>query len=140
MKNLNIYNKKSILKAQRYSKPFIGFFTDLDIITPKLMENNEYLTHIVLNPSTKIIGENAFHGDISLQSVSGNPQIISDEAFSFCSNLTTFNFEQVSNAYLPIIFIVDGRTISVIPEHDLNEYEFISSIPSGIERDVIFEQ
>ena len=86
MKNLNIYNKKSILKAQKYPRPFIGFFIKLDIITPKLMENNEYLTHAVLNPTTKIIGENAFHGDISLQTVTGNPEIISDEAFSFCSN------------------------------------------------------
>ena len=65
-------------------------------------------------------------------------------SFNFSSEddwiFTVFKFLQVSNAYLPIIFIVDGRTISVIPEHDLNEYEFISSIPSGIERDVIFEQ
>lgn len=122
MKNLNIYSKKSILKAQRYSKPFIGFFTELDIITPKLMENNEYLTHAVLNPSAKIIGENAFHGNVSLQTISGNPQIISDEAFSFCSNLTTFNFEQVSSIgkkafqYSGLKKIKFGPSIQIIKE------------------------
>lgn len=97
MKNLNINTKRSLEKASRYSKPFIGNFSDLDIITPSLMEGNPFLSVAVLSPETKIIGESAFHGDTSLESVIGNPSIISDDAFSFCSKLKKFDFNSVTS-------------------------------------------
>lgn len=136
MKNININNKKSIIKSFKYSKPFIGNFTEMDIITPKLMECNTFISHAILSPNTKIIGESAFRSAISLESVTGNPQIISDEAFSFCSKLYDINFENVSSIgkrafqYSGLKNIKFGPSIQVIKEStfsgclDLKEVDF----------------
>lgn len=123
MKNINIDNtKKSLLKASRYSKPFIGNFSEMNIIVPNLMEGNAFLSMAILSPETEIIGENAFHGNVSLESVVGNPQIISNDAFSFCSKLKNINFEHISSIgerafqYSGLKKIIFGPNLKIIKE------------------------
>lgn len=122
MKNLTINNKRSLNKAFHYSKPFIGNFSEMDIITPSLMEGNPYISMAILSEDTKIIGESAFHGDIILETVAGNPKIISDDAFSFCSKLKNFNFSEVSSIgakafqYSGLNKVILGPEVKVIKE------------------------
>lgn len=97
-KIFEIKSDKDIRKANKFQYEFIADFTKAKrtAILPNEFEYSK--THIFLcRPDMITIGERAFANNTSLTNFGGNPQIIGNEAFSFCSQLETFNFDKVQS-------------------------------------------
>lgn len=91
-----IRSDRDIKKANKFQYEFIADFTKTKrtAILPNEFEYSK--THIFLcRPDMVTIGERAFANNTSLTNFGGLPQIIGEEAFSFCSLLETFEFERV---------------------------------------------
>ena len=95
-KIFTIKTDRDIKKATNYQYPFIADFTQTKRIAILPNEFEFSHTHIFLcRPDMITIGDRAFANNTDLTNFGGYPQIIGDEAFAFCSNLKSFEFETV---------------------------------------------
>jgi hypothetical protein len=95
-KIFTIKTDRDIKKANKCQYPYIADFTQAKRIAILPNEFEFSHTHIFLcRPDMITIGDRAFANNTDLTNFGGYPQIIGDEAFSFCSNLKSFEFETV---------------------------------------------
>lgn len=124
-KTIKIRKDRDIAKCQKideilYLAELMDYEKDL---SPHAFEGSTGLYYVVCGDKTRIIGERAFANCKNLLRFDGLPQVVAKEAFSFCSNLKSFNFSTL-HSLSPSAFSYSGLINIDIPSK-------IKSIPNN---------
>lgn len=120
MKIINFKSEKDVKKCAKSKVPFMAnLMLYRNDIKPNMFEGVEHITFVLSSSDTKIVGKRAFANCWELQRFDGLPEVIDEEAFTFCKSLKDFNFSTIHNLS-PSAFSFSGLQQIELPPHIKN--------------------